>query len=66
MEAKDEIETLRESADTPEKQQALQQKVVILKADIAKYEEQSNALKEEVNAFNAAVKSGNPAQPQTQ
>lgn len=64
MDAKAEIDTLRQTADTPEKQRALQEKAVALQAEITQYEARSKALNDEVNAFNAAVKAGAPAQPE--
>jgi predicted RNase H-like nuclease (RuvC/YqgF family) len=64
MDAKAEIDALRQSADTPEKQRALQEKAVALQAEITQYEARSKALNDEVNAFNAVVKAGAPAQPE--
>jgi DNA repair exonuclease SbcCD ATPase subunit len=58
MSVKAEIEALRQTADNPEKRQALQEKLKVQQADISKYETQIKALQEEVNAFNDAVKSG--------
>ena len=64
MNVKAEIEVLGQTADTPEKQQALLEKHNALQADIKKYESQTKALQEEVNAFNAAVKGGDPGEVQ--
>lgn len=61
MSAKAEIEAMRQTADTPEKIQALQEKQTALKADIAQYETQTKALQEEVAGFNEAVKTSNAA-----
>jgi chromosome segregation ATPase len=66
MDAKAEVEALRQRADTLEKQRALREKMTALQADIAKYEAQAKALEEEVNAFNSAVKAGAPATAQPQ
>lgn len=56
MNVKAETEVLRQTADTPEKQQALKDKLTALQADITKYDTQTKALEEEVNAFNEAIK----------
>jgi DNA repair exonuclease SbcCD ATPase subunit len=66
MKDRADIETLRQTADTKAKREALKSKVAALQADIDDYQEQTKALGEEVNAFNTAIKSGSPpnAQPQ--
>ena len=58
LDTKAEVEQLSQTADTPEKQRALEEMVATLNADIAAYEAQSKALGEEINAFNSAVKAG--------
>ena len=66
IEARAEIEALRQAADTPEKRKDLQAKIAALQADIDTYETKTKALDEEVKAFNQAVKAGGSpkAQPQ--
>jgi predicted RNase H-like nuclease (RuvC/YqgF family) len=62
MKNRAEIESLRQTADTPEKRKALQAKITALQAEITAYETKTKALDEEVNAFNQAVKAGGAAQ----
>lgn len=66
MKVRAEIESLRQTADTPEKQRVLETKVTALKAEVSEYETQAKALDEEVKAFNQAVKAGSSPQAQPQ
>jgi hypothetical protein len=58
MEARAEIESLQQTADTPKKQRALQEKITALQAQVAEYQSKSTVLDKEVNAFNQAIKAG--------